>query len=228
MCAPKPARLDEKAPELRISEWVQGSAVSFEQLRGRVVLVEVFQLNCPGCFLYALPKAISLHQTYAEQGLTVLGLATAFEDFDKNTLENLIALTASGRVVGETLRALRARALTEQDCWLSRLPFPVAMDQLLPAEQPVSEDNVEHFIQAKIPEFGRQPIAFQQRIRQQVTNYLQKLEFHALSFELYDLQGTPSQLLIDKHGLLRASRFGDFPDLESQIQRLLAEPESTI
>ncbi len=225
---PEQARLGVKAPELQISEWAQGPAIRFEQLRGRVILVEVFQLNCPGCFLYALPQAIALHQSYAKLGLTVLGLATAFEDFDKNTLENLIALTTSGRLVGETFRALEARSLTEQDCWLNRLPFPVAMDQLVPAEQPVNEDNVERFIQAKIPDFRHQPITFQHRIREQIKSYLQKLEYHAQSFELFDLQGTPSQLLIDKLGILRACRFGEFPDLESQIQGLLAEPESVV
>jgi hypothetical protein len=31
----------------------------------KVVLVEAFQVNCPGCFFYALPQAISLYEKYA-------------------------------------------------------------------------------------------------------------------------------------------------------------------
>ncbi|MDD1641142.1 MAG: TlpA family protein disulfide reductase, partial [Methylococcaceae bacterium] len=49
------AQLGQKAPLLSLSDWVQGEPVNFDQLSGRVVLVEVFQVNCPGCFLYALP-----------------------------------------------------------------------------------------------------------------------------------------------------------------------------
>ena len=39
--------------------------------------------------MHALPAAINIYNKYREEGVRVLGLATAFEDFDKNTLENL-------------------------------------------------------------------------------------------------------------------------------------------
>ena len=35
-----------------------------------------------------------------------MGLATAFEDFDKNTLDNLKMLAETGEVIGETKTAL--------------------------------------------------------------------------------------------------------------------------
>jgi hypothetical protein len=102
----KLAKIGEKAPLLAVSEWVQGAPINFDQLLGRVVLVEVFQVNCPGCFLYALPEAVELHRKYADAdaGVTVLGVATAFEDFDKNTLENLRHLVERNEVVGETFK----------------------------------------------------------------------------------------------------------------------------
>ena len=91
---------NQKSPSLSVSEWVQGEATSLEQLLGNVVLVEVFQVNCPGCFLYSLPAAVAIHQQYSTQGLVVLGVATAFEDFNKNTLGNLKGLLEKGEVVG--------------------------------------------------------------------------------------------------------------------------------
>ncbi len=55
------AVIGEKAPNFGVSEWVQGAPTNFEQERGRIVLLEVFQVNCPGCFLYAIPEAIDIH-----------------------------------------------------------------------------------------------------------------------------------------------------------------------
>ena len=31
-----------------------------DKLFGNIVVIEVFQVNCPGCFLYGLPQAISI------------------------------------------------------------------------------------------------------------------------------------------------------------------------
>ena len=223
----KPARLGELAPALAIAEWVQGQPVNFESLRGQVVLVEVFQVNCPGCFLYALPQAIALHQRYADQGLTVLGVATAFEDFGKNTTENLRRLLETGELIGETLKALSTQGLTNKGCWTERLPFPVGMDELRKTKQPVTADHVEQFILEKIPNFAQQPVGYQHKIRQQILNYLQTLEYQAVTFERFALQGTPSHILVDKSGVLRNCRFGYFEDLETQIQALLAETQPT-
>lgn len=39
---------------------------------------------------------------YHNDGLRVLGVATAFEDFDKNTLENLKLLLTTGEVIEAT------------------------------------------------------------------------------------------------------------------------------
>jgi len=50
-------------------------------------LLFVFQVNCPGCFLrfFLVNK---LHWKYRQSGLNVLGLSTAFEDFEYNTAAN--------------------------------------------------------------------------------------------------------------------------------------------
>src|SRR5829696_9039514 len=106
------------APRVKVSEWVQGKPIDTTKEKGNVVVVEVFQVNCPGCFLYGLPEAINLYRRHQGDPITIFGLATAFEDYDKNTLSNLKLLLSKGEVIGETLRALReyGRYSRETNC----------------------------------------------------------------------------------------------------------------
>jgi hypothetical protein len=219
----KKAQIGQKAPLFSVSEWVQGEPTNFDQLAGRVVLVEVFQVNCPGCFLYALPQAIDFHQRYASLGLTVLGIATAFEDFDLNTLENLVKLVNHGEVIGETLQLLDQQGILEAGRLPYGIPFPLAMDTLIKQDGDLSEDNITAFIDEHIPNFEQQPATYREKVLEQVRAYLQKLEYRAQIFESYNLKGTPSHILVDKQGILRDCIFGSHPELEKQIQGLLQE-----
>ncbi len=220
------AKIGQAVPPLSISEWVQGEEHNFNRLLGHVVLVEVFQVNCPGCFLYSLPQAVELHQRYSDQGLVVLGLATAFEDFDKNKLTNLRLLLETGEVVGETLRVLTEHGQLQNGRWPLRIPFPVAMDRLIPMEKPVSEQTVQDFIRQKLPDIAGHSDDYQDQIRRRVFAYLNSLDYRPETFECFDLQGTPSHILVDKQGVLRAIRFGGFPELESQIRQLIVEAQT--
>ena len=176
--------------------------------------------------MHSLPQAVDLHYRYGNQGLVVIGIATAFEDFEMNTLENLQGLIDSGRVIGETLRMLSEHQQLQDGRWPVHLPFPIAMDHLIPADNKVTPDAVENFIQQKLPNFTSQPVAHQNRIREQITAYLTNLQYYAETFERFALKGTPSQILIDKQGILRYSRFGYYSELEHDIQDLLKEPAS--
>ena len=98
--------IGEKSPNLKISKWGQGMDTNLDKEEDNVKLVEVFQVNCPGCFIYGIPEAINIYNKYKSEGLTVLGLATAFEDYDKNTLENLELLLSTGEVIGDTKQGL--------------------------------------------------------------------------------------------------------------------------
>ncbi|HEY8095626.1 MAG TPA: TlpA family protein disulfide reductase [Methylobacter sp.] len=217
------ARIGQKAPLLSLSAWVQGAEINFDRLPGQVVLVEVFQVNCPGCFLYALPQAVDLYQKYSEQGLTILGVATAFEDFDKNNLENLTRLAEHGEVIGETLHVLSQQGKLSAGHLPYRIPFPLAMDRLTPRRKEVSDKLIANFIQDQIPDYEQLPQGHQQDIRQQVLNYFKSLDCHAETFERFELKGTPSYILVDKQGILRYCAFGIYPDLETQILGLLQE-----
>jgi thiol-disulfide isomerase/thioredoxin len=121
-----------KAPNLHISEWVQGLPTNIDKNIGKVVLVEVFQVNCPGCFMYALPNAIEIYKNNSRDDVVVLGLATAFEDYDKNTLENLKLLLSSGKVIGETFNALSQYGqLIDGDKINYKITFPVFLIRTL-------------------------------------------------------------------------------------------------
>ncbi len=217
------AKINQQVPLLAVSEWVQGEPINFDQLVGQVVLVEVFQVNCPGCFLNALPQAIELHERFGNQGLTVLGVATAFEDFDKNNLDNLIRLVNDAEVVGETRQMLSVKGLLSNDRLPYRIPFAIGMDRLHKRQHEVTDEEVMAFILERLPHFDEQSSHYQQRLRAQVTTYLQKLDYHAETFERFGLNGTPSQILVDKRGILREVGFGAFPKLEQRVQMLLDE-----
>ena len=68
------------APELQCSQWFNADApVSLASLRGKVVVVEAFQMLCPGCVSHGLPQAQRLRQVFPEEQVAVLGLHTVFE-----------------------------------------------------------------------------------------------------------------------------------------------------
>ena len=99
-------QIGQKAPNLKVSKWVQGMDTNLDKQNDSIVVVEVFQVNCPGCFAYGIPESIEIYNKYKSEGVSVLGMATAFEDFDKNTLENLQLLLETGETVGETKKML--------------------------------------------------------------------------------------------------------------------------
>lgn len=215
------ARIGHPAPPLAIGEWLQGRPTQLADLAGRVVLVTVFQVNCPGCFLHCLPRAEDLHWRYQDYGLTVLGLATAFEDFDKNTVGNLRLLLDSGRVIGETEKLLKQHAFLKGERLPYSLSFPVAMDRLVPQSADNLEGEIDAFVAQQLPDFESRPPTERQAIRARLRAYLAQPPFRPETFERYRLQGTPSYLLIDRVGILRASRFGAYDELETDLTDLL-------
>jgi hypothetical protein len=51
---------------------------------------------------------------------------------------------------------------------------------------------------------------------------LKNKKFEAKTFDAYQLQGTPSTLLIDKNGILRGKWFGSGYGLEQEVENLLS------
>ena len=136
------------APPLDAERWLNADeAPDLSSLRGRVVLIEAFQMLCPGCVSHGLPQAKRVREAFGE--VVVLGLHTVFEHHDAQGSE----------------AALRA-FLHEY-----RIGFPVGIDRQAP------DGGVPRTMRA------------------------------------YGMQGTPTQVLIDRRGRVRAQRFGAVPDL---------------
>ena len=217
------AQIGKKAPNLKVSEWVQGNDTNLDQHSGNVVLVEVFQVNCPGCFMYGIPEAIEIFNKYKSKGVSVLGVATAFEDFDKNTLKNLKLLVETGKVVGETEKMLSQYGQLDGDKITFKIPYPIAMDSLIKQSDDVTKEQMDSLIKKQIPDFDSQSENYKNEIYDRVKNYFLSKEYSAETFEMYALPGTPSSILIDRKGVLRDISFGQNGSLESKIQNLLNE-----
>ena len=218
------AVIGEKCPSLGVSEWVQGAPTSLDDEKDKIVLVEVFQVNCPGCFMHAIPEAIEIYNKYKDDGVRVLGIATAFEDYDKNTLENLKMLVETGEVIGETQKALSMHGKLQEGNKLPfKIPFPLGMDNLTKVNGEVSQDQIMKFIHPQIPEFDSQPEDYRNQIIQRVKDHFKSKQYSAETFEKFSLQGTPSIILIDRKGILRDVSFGQTEHLDSMIQKLIAE-----
>ena len=211
--------------DVAIETWAQGGPMSLTDLLGSVVLVDIFQVNCPGCFMYALPKAIQLHEAYKDKGLKIIGLATAFEDYDKNTLDNLQRLVESGEVIGETLNALTRQGMLTEGKLDWRLPFPVGMDRVIPETEPLTEERVLSYTRNCLPGFDGLLEERKQTALNQIRNYLQQKTMKAETFERFALQGTPSSILFNRKGQVRNVSFGQNENQQSLIEQCLASAD---
>lgn len=216
-------KIGEKAPNLKVSQWIQGLPTNFDKEKDHIVLVEVFQVNCPGCFLYGIPEAINIYNKYHSEGVTVLGVATAFEDFDKNTKENLDLLLKTGEVIGDTKEGLSQYGKLVDSKLPYKIPFPVGMDSLIKETGDINELRIKSFINKQIPDFDSQSEDYKNQIIHRVKEYLKSKEYSAETFEEYSLNGTPSTIVVDRKGILRDVSFGQNGALEPLIQSLLNE-----
>lgn len=150
-----------EAPELDVAEWLNSEPLTLEGLRGRVVLIEAFQMLCPGCVTTAIPQVKKVRRAFPDDQLTVIGLHTVFEH-----------------------HGVTGRDALEVFCSEFGVTFPIGIDRHDDPADPI-------------------PVTMRR----------------------YGLQGTPSQILIDRNGRLRALDFGAVDDLVvgARIGQLLAE-----
>jgi hypothetical protein len=159
-----------QAPELDVSTWLNTpNPITLASLAGKVVLIEAFQMLCPGCVQQGLPQAQRVRAAFPDSDVAVIGLHTVFEHHE-----------AQG-----TAAALKA-FLHEY-----RIGFPVGIDRPSTA--------------------GRTPS----------------------TMTAFQMQGTPTLILVDRAGRLRAQHFGHVSDLRlgAEIQALIGEsvaPAATV
>lgn len=100
------------APPLDVAEWLNTPApISLADFHGKVVVIEAFQMLCPGCVQSGLPQAARVHAEFPAADVAVLGLHTVFEHHE----------------------AQGSRAALEAFLHEYRYAFPVGMDRPSPA-----------------------------------------------------------------------------------------------
>lgn len=86
-------------PELTVSQWFNTEHdITLASLRGQVVVIEAFQMLCPGCVMHGLPLAKKVQQTFASDTVSVLGLHTVFEHHAAMTPVSLAAFLHEYRI----------------------------------------------------------------------------------------------------------------------------------
>jgi peroxiredoxin len=87
------------APDLTISKWFNTDQdLSLADLRGKVVMLEAFQMLCPGCILHGIPLAQTVQRTFPSDKVAVIGLHTVFEHHSAMTPVSLQAFLHEFRV----------------------------------------------------------------------------------------------------------------------------------
>jgi thiol-disulfide isomerase/thioredoxin len=83
----------KKAPEWEISEWINSEPLSLSGLKGKVIVIEFFQLWCPGCNSFSIPLMHHWEQLFkneASQGrIAFVSIHTVFEGHDFQTPKRL-------------------------------------------------------------------------------------------------------------------------------------------
>jgi len=103
------------------------------------------------------------------------------------------------------------------------LPFPVGMDTLKENKHNFSDRNINEFIESNIPNYNSFTTNDKKILYERVKYYLKNKKFSALTFDEYQLQGTPSAIVVDRRGILRNVFFGANNYLPGIINQLVNE-----
>jgi len=79
-----------QAPEWVISEWINSNGLTLAGLRGKVVVIDFFQLWCPGCNKFSGPLMEKWNQQYSgRKDIQLVGIHTVFEGHSQQTPKRL-------------------------------------------------------------------------------------------------------------------------------------------
>ena len=178
-------------------------------IKGDFVLEElnlllVFQVNCPGCFAHAFPLANQAYDKYQSKGLNVLGLSTAFEDFEFNNQENTKLLIEEGKLVGETKRFFDSYDIEELPY---PIKFPIAFDQNGLGRDIYTEDDARKLC-AHQAYFKNLTESEQRESIDHIFQRLTALPNSSYTFTINRLMGTPSWIIFDSELNIKHSSFG--------------------
>jgi hypothetical protein len=185
---------------------------------GELNLMMVMQVNCPGCFLYGIPQMKNLHQLFNDQ-LSFFALATAFEDFELNTIGNARKLVNEGITIGETEKAFVQHRLSNE---YTSIPFPVLVDRMVNKDELHSRQFVERVISGRPSADGNQDA--RKEMIEPLMNYYQNFEQCGFTFAANLLQGTPTFVLFNKEMEILSAWFGhaDERDVTENLNTFLS------
>ncbi len=79
-----------QAPEWVISEWINSDGFTLTELRGKVVIIDFFQLWCPGCNKFSGPLMEKWRQKYGDRkDIQLVAIHTVFEGHSQQTPKRL-------------------------------------------------------------------------------------------------------------------------------------------
>jgi Redoxin len=82
----------ESPPEFTTSRWLNSDTKhTLKEYRGKVIVVAVCQIACPGSVKYGLPQAERIRKSFTSEEVAVIGLHMAFEKFDQQTPDKVQA-----------------------------------------------------------------------------------------------------------------------------------------
>jgi peroxiredoxin len=151
-----------QAPDLQIEQWFNtAKPLALPDLRGKVVILEAFQMLCPGCVSHSIPLAQKIRSAFPESAVAVVGLHTVFEHHAAMTPVSLAAFLLEYNIT-----------------------FPVGVDMAGSTDIP-------------------------------------------LTMKAYKMRGTPSMVIIDQKGMIRAHHYGSVSELRigAEIATLLCEAQ---
>ncbi|WP_394749261.1 hypothetical protein [Spongiimicrobium salis] len=187
--------------------------------RSSVNFLFVFQVNCPGCFLYGIPLVNALYEEFGNE-VSFLGLSTAFEDYNYNTSDNTKALISNGELIGETKKALKQHGL---DSYPNPLVFPIAMDKK-------SDDsfNFKEAAEQICQSSSRYQMSSEEEqipFLNQVIHYLKNQPQLSLTFTLNQLRGTPTFIIFNENYDMLYHQFGhvEYQTLQLQLKECLTK-----
>ncbi|NOT38127.1 MAG: TlpA family protein disulfide reductase [Saprospiraceae bacterium] len=163
----------------------------------------VFQVNCPGCFMYGIPVMNELVEKYGEK-IGFIGISTCFEDFDKNTSENTLKLLQQKEMVGETKKYFASNGVYN---YPHPVNFSVAFDEIMTPKAYLTKENIELICKSN-PNYDIWPEWEKKALQEKVIHYYTSFEFFGKTFTLNQLQGTPSFVVFDNNKEMKKSLFG--------------------
>lgn len=91
--------LPRPAPQWQIERWFNTpTPLTLESLRGKVIVLEAFQMLCPGCVSHGLPQAQRIAATFPRDQVAVIGLHSVFEHHQAMTPVSLQAFLHEYRI----------------------------------------------------------------------------------------------------------------------------------